>query len=734
MLVASGGIAGAAGSGFKTEFSLPDVESRRGFELLERHFADATGGVRGTIVFRAPYPVTDPRIREPMSELFDKVEALPGLRVGSPYSPDGFYRIGGRGEDEGKIAFAEVEFPRDADFERGKEVRDFIEEELRRLSPRLRGVQVELGGQIFQSLEPPDAELIGLAFAVVILIVAFGSVIAMGLPIGTALAAIATGVSALVALSNVFEMPEFTTSMAVMIGLGVGIDYALFIVTRFREEVASGLARSEAAGAAIDTAGRAVMFAGITVVISLMGMLIMGLGFVNGLATGASMVVLISIAASLTLLPALLGLVGDRIEKTRWRGLVAASLTSVGLLGVGLGSQIAALAFPAALVVALLGSFVPVLRRHAPVRRNPPRERTFAYRWSRIIQRRPLVALMAGTLLLGVVALPVFSIRLGFSDEGNLPPETTTRRAYDLLAEGFGPGFNGPLVVVGELRSPGGLDKAVELTGEMAKLPGVQLVSPPLPDDPEAPAAVLWRVIPTSAPQDAATTDLVWRLRDFLRSADGEIRAFVTGETAVSVDFSDYLGGRLWMFLAAVLLLCFLLLMVVFRSLLVPAKAVLMNLLSIGSAYGAAVAVFQWGWLRDFLGVDSTGPIEPFVPMMLFAIVFGLSMDYEVFLLSRVKELVDRGEPNETAVADGLAATARVITAAAAIMTVVFAGFMLEAERVIKLFGFGLATAILLDATVVRMILVPSTMKLLGERNWWLPRRLDRVLPRISVE
>jgi RND superfamily putative drug exporter len=369
-------------------------------------------------------------------------------------------------------------------------------------------------------------------------------------------------------------------------------------------------------------------------------------------------------------------------------------------------------------------------------RERKPLRDTVSYRWSRVIQRRPWTAVFIGAGVLILFALPIFGLRLGFSDEGNYPEETTTRQAYDLLAEGFGPGFNGALVLASEV--PEGLDPAVleGVTDAIQADEGVERVSPPVTNDEGAPTAALWRVIPTTAPQDAATTDLVERLRSDVLPAATEgsgLDVAVAGGVAVGVDFTDYLSERLPYFFAAVLGLSFLLLMVVFRSLLVPLKAVVMNLLSIGAAYGIVVAVFQWGWGSGLLGIDGA-PIEPFVPMMLFAIVFGLSMDYEVFLISRIREEYDRTGDSRTSVADGLAATARVITAAAAIMVVVFGSFLGESDRVVKLFGLGLAVAVLIDATIVRLLLVPATMELLGDRNWWLPRWLDRILPRIHIE
>jgi RND superfamily putative drug exporter len=343
---------------------------------------------------------------------------------------------------------------------------------------------------------------------------------------------------------------------------------------------------------------------------------------------------------------------------------------------------------------------------------------------------------VAGTVFLLALATPVLGLRLGFSDEGNYAAETSTRQAYDLLAEGFGPGFNGPLTIVAVPGVGDTVDAVDTLQQALAETPGVAAVTPAFPDRPSAPEAYLFSVVPTTAPQDAATTELVGHLRDDVIPAAISGTALdvkVTGTAAVNIDVTAFLARRTLVFFGAVLSLSFLLLMIVFRSLLVPLKAVIMNVLSIGAAYGVLVAIFQWGWGADLIGIDS-GPIEAMLPLMLFAIVFGLSMDYEVFLLSRVREEYDRSGDSATAVADGLAATARVITAAAAIMVVVFGSFVFEDDRTAKLFGLGLALAVLLDATVVRMLLVPATMELLGDRNWWMPAWLDRIIPRLSVE
>ncbi|WCO65045.1 MMPL family transporter [Iamia majanohamensis] len=730
-LVVLGGIGGALGTESRSEFTLPDVESRRGVEILEGSFGGAGAGQSGSIVFEADQPVTDPAVRGPMEELFDQVRDIEGVTLSSPYDADGARLISTQGEDAGQIAYAEVELPQDATYEEGQAVA----EEIRPLAEQVDAADVYLGGQTFAEFEEPSSEILGLGFAIVILILAFGSVLAMGLPIGVALFGIGLGTISVGLLSHVVTIPDFATVLGVMIGLGVGIDYALFIVTRYREGLHAGLSTRRATTIAIDTAGRAVIFAGTTVVISLLGMLVMQISFVTGLAVAAAAVVAVTMVASVTLLPALLGFAGAKVEVTRWRGLIAAGLVALGLVGVALVSPAAgAVGFVLALVVLVVGSFARPLKREVRMRSRRAPEQTFSYRWSRAVQHHPVRALVAGVALLGVLALPVFGLRLGFSDEGNFPEGTDTRTAYDLLAEGFGPGFNGPLLLATEL--PEGTDVAslVPITEALQADSGVEQVTGPIPS-PEGDAA-LWQVIPTSAPQDAATTDTVNRLRDDvlpdLEEGAG-IDVAVTGSVAVQVDFSEYLASRLLWFFGAVLTLSFLLLMAVFRSLLVPLKAVVMNLLSIGAAFGVVVAGFQWGWLGNLMDFEGA-PIEPFLPMMLFAIVFGLSMDYEVFLLSRVREEWARTGDSHLSVANGLAATARVITAAALIMVFVFGSFLLENDRVVKLFGTGLATAIFLDATVVRMLLVPATMELLGDRNWWLPRWLDRLLPKLDVE
>jgi putative drug exporter of the RND superfamily len=743
-------IAGIAiGAANEGAFDAPASESTAGFETLERYFPGASSGFGGSIVFESADGVRSPEIETAMTELFADVDEFDGVTVISPYTELGANQIAA----DGTIAFAQINLDNDIDQTESAE----IGKEIRALVPDLDGLRVEIGGAALGEFEPPESELIGLAFAIVVLIVSFGSVLAMGLPIGVALAGVVTGGIGLVTLlSNVVSVPDFAPIIGIMIGLGVGIDYALFIVTRYREMTRAGFSPEDATVGAMDTAGRAVVFAGITVVVSLMGMLLIGLSFVSGLGIAAAVTVAVTLTASITLLPALLGLAHDKVEITRWRGLIAAGFASLALLGLGLalpplaaigGVGIAATTvfgaplppFAKQLKVRPRGPIVKPLARLVPQRRPKLVRETLAYRWSHAIQRRPWRFLLVGTGVLLLLAAPILGLRLGFSDEGNFPEETTTRQAYELIAEGFGPGFNGPFVLAIEVDDPSDAAVVQLLPAALEADPGVERVAGPFPSDranPAASEAFLIQVIPTSAPQDQETSETVQRLRDDVIPpiVDGSgVTANLTGAVPSSIDFTDYLAGRIVVFFAAVLGVSFLLLMMVFRSILVPLKAVIMNVLSIASAYGVVVAIFQWGWFGSVFGVEPA-PIEPFVPMMLFAIVFGLSMDYEVFLLSRVKEEYDRTGDAKNSVADGLAATARVITAAAAIMVVVFGAFLLEDDRIIKLFGTGLALAVLLDATLVRMLLVPATMELLGKRNWWIPAWLDRLLPTLNIE
>ncbi len=722
-LVLANVVAGAVGPDYRTDFTLPDSETKQVQELLAANSPDRAG-FTAQIVFRAPQGVDDPAVEAAMTQLFDHVAGIGDITVTSPY--DSPQQI----SQDGTIAFARMDI---ADTRTFAELRTIGDDIIARGDAvnTVEGLQIEYGGDLFATFELPESEVYGLIAAVIILILAFGSVLAMGLPIGIALFGLGIA-SALVSLaSNVIKMPDFTTSMVAMIGLGVGIDYALFIVTRYRENLARGATVEDSVVAAIDTSGRAVLFAGITVIIALLGLLLIGLAFVQGVAIASAFAVAMMITASLTLLPALLGWVGTRIDHTTRAALIAVALAVVGaFVGVTTGqSSIFLGGFLLAIAFFAISFAIKPLRKLVPHRAEKPKEEQVWYRWSRFIQHRPgwSVLFAAGFLLL--LTVPLFSIRLGFGDAGNYPEDRTVRRAYDLLAEGFGPGTNGPLFVT--VQGPTASDPEA-LNAFVQTLDGVDNVAFSVAN-PISDSLALVIVYPQSAPQDEATSDLVGDLRDNVIPASG-VDAMVGGLTAGSTDFASYLAGRMPWLIGVVLLLSFLLLMAVFRSVLVPLKAVIMNLLSIGAAYGILVAIFQWGWGRELIGVDKSGPIEAWVPMFLFAIVFGLSMDYEVFLLSRIKEEYDRTKDNGTAVADGLAATARVITAAALIMFCVFGAFALGDDRQLKLFGLGLAIAVLVDATIVRMVLVPATMELLGDRNWWIPRWLDRLLPNIDVE
>ena len=729
---------GVIGSSFDSLQQVPSTESGDGFEVLEAHFEDFGSGPTGSIVFEARAGARDPEVQAAMSALFDDVRAIEDVKLVSPYEPQGARLISSTGGASGTIAYAPISLDPSVDDTKsadiGSKIRDLIDDA--GLNDTA-GLRVEVGGSALTGFEPPESETIGIAFAIVVLVLALGSVVAMGATVVVAVLGVGAGIGLTILLTHLVQIPDLAPTIGVMVGLGAGIDYALFIVTRYRESREQGLDAESAAVVALDTAGRSVVFAGMTVVISLLGLVLIGASFIAGVGLAASATVAMVVISSITLLPAVLSLLGDRIDITRWRGIAVAGLVAIALLGAGFGIRPLLVGLPAALVVVVLGSIRarrnPLRRSLAPRAVKPLRE-TLWYRLSRTVQNRPWSFAIGGAAILLLMAAPVLDLRLGFSDEGNQPEDTSVRQAYDLIAEGFGPGANGPVLIVAEIGGPADIEILGRLSGVLNQTPGVAVASPPRPSRDGAAAFI--QVQPATAPQDAETEDLVNALRDEIvpsAVAASTVRPLVTGAVAADIDFSDFLARRLIVFFSAVLGLSFLLLMLVFRSLVVPLKAVIMNMLSIGAAYGVMVMAFQWGWGGWLLGVDA-GPIEPFIPMMLFAIVFGLSMDYEVFLLSRIKEEYDRTGDPVNSVADGLAVTARVITAAAAIMVVVFLSFVLEDDRVPKVFGLGLATAVFIDATFVRMLIVPSTMELLGARNWWLPAWLDRLLPNLTIE
>jgi RND superfamily putative drug exporter len=623
-----------------------------------------------------------------MNAVFAEIAKFPHVsEVASPYKGGGAAAV----SDDGKIAYATIQFnvPNNKlDKEKTREIIAIAK------APSGDGLNIQLGGNPVQEAEQEEGDssfMIGLLAAVVILLLTFGSVVAMGLPLLTALFALGVGLSLVAIGTHVFNTANFAIILAAMIGLGVGIDYALFILTRFRNGLDEGMEKRDAAIAAVDTAGRAVLFAGITVIISLLGMFLLGLNFLYGVAAAAAIAVLFTMIAALTLLPAMLTIAGHWVDRLRIPGLGSRS-TSID-------------------------------------------ENSRWFRWSREIQKRPVLsaALSGGFLLL--LCVPTLSLRLGTNDAGTEPPEKTTRQAYDLLAEGFGPGFNGPFVMVAALPGPGEDEGLTQLSKTLETEEGVAAVTSISLNKAENTGT--FQVYPTTSPQSVETTELLDHIRnDVIPPIETKTGAqlHVGGINAVFEDFGDAISEKLPLFIGVVVLLSALLLMIVFRSILVPLKAVVMNLLSIGAAFGIIVAVFQWGWGASVIGVDNTGPIISFFPIFLFAIVFGLSMDYEVFLMSRIHEEWEHRQDPTQAVTRGLALTGRVITAAAAIMVTVFASFMLGEERIIKLFGLGLASAVLIDAVIIRSILVPAIMQLFGRKAWYLPAWLDRILPRLHVE
>ena len=666
----------------RANYQTPGAESTEAYDLLGERFP-ARQGDAIKLVFAGD--IDDPAVRSSVEEVLETAASNPHVvGVASPYAAEGGSQI----SDDRRIAYAEVYFDQPFD-ELANEDASYQQDFLDAIDPGERpGLQVEVS--TFIGTVAPGSEFIGLIFAAFVLLIAFGSVVAMGLPIVTALFGLGVGAMLGGIASRLIETPDWAPTVALMIGLGTGIDYALFIVSRYRQSLHRDVTPREATLTALGTAGRAVLFAGATVVISLLGMLTMGLSFLHGVAGSSVLAVLAVMAASLTLLPALFGFVGNKIDRFR----------------------------------------VPFTGR--PSHQG---ERALWYRWSRVVQRHPWFAFIAAAAVLLVITLPLFSLRLGFPDDGNNQTSETSRQAYDLLTEGFGPGFNGPLLLVVDLEGASDREAALARVGEAAAATeGVAFVAPAVQN--EAGDTAIVTVFPTTKPQDEATSTLVHELRDTVVPAavegtDAEV--LVGGFTAISIDQSNYIQSRLPLFIGAVVFLSFVLLTTVFRSPLVALKAGIMNLLSIAAAYGVMAYAVQGNWFGDLLGIPET-PVPAFIPMINFAILFGLSMDYEVFLLSRIREEYVRSGDNRAAVADGLAQTARVITAAAAIMVFVFAVFIFDPNVFIKQIGLGLTAAVLIDATIVRMVLVPATMELLGDANWWMPRWLDRLLPSVHIE
>jgi putative drug exporter of the RND superfamily len=715
-LIAINVLAQSAGTSYSNNFTLPKSDAQRASDLLQRSFPTQAGD-RDTIVFKVSRgSVHDPAVRARMSSLFTRVAKLPHVAgVLSPYSGSG-QAI----SRDGKIAFATVIFDKKANELQKIDGERVVKEAA---GARLPGLQIELGGLAIQETEQEGfgvTTAVGLMAAIVVLLITFGSLIAMGLPIVTALFGLGTGLGLIGLFTHVVDTPDFSSELAAMIGLGVGIDYALFIVTRFREAyVTPGVAQGdvrESVVQAMDTAGRAVLFAGCTVVIALLGMMLLGVDFLYGVAISASIGVLLVMLGSLTLLPALLTFAGARLARPTRRA-----------------------------------------RKRGEQTRNV--HGTTWLRWSRFVQRHSRSIAPIATVMMLLIATPAIALRLGSSDAGNDPVGFTTYKAYGLMAEGFGEGFSGPLLIVAKVpkvervaeqqalatnsNRVGSVERRVPVAGakdletlraKLASASGVASVGFPRVS-PSGDVATL-SVYPRSSPQAYATTQLVEHLRSQVIppvKATTGMTVYVGGITAGSIDFAGVLGKKLPLFIGVVVLLSALLLMIVFRSLMIPMQAAIMNLLSIGASLGVIVAVFQWDWLDGLLGVRA-GPIESFIPVMLFAIVFGLSMDYEVFLISRIHEQWTRHGDSRRAVGEGLALTGRVVTAAAAIMICVFLSFMLGENRVIKEFGLSLASAVFLDAVIVRCLLLPAVLELLGDTTWRIPAWLDKVLPKINIE
>ena len=557
------------------------------------------------------------------------------------------------------------------------------------------GLEIKLGGDpIYAAQASTSPEGLGFLGAAIVLLIAFGSVVAAGLPLVIALVGLGiTSGGLIMLLTNLVDVPDWATAVSGLIGIGVGVDYALLVLTRFRAALHGGKDRHDSVVEAVTTAGRSVILAGITVVIAVLGLMLTGLPYMYGVAIAASLAVLVVMFAAISLLPALLSYLGPNVD--RWR--------------------------------------LPLVGRHKPAAEG--NEDSLAWRWSHAVQRRPWTAAIVATAILLALAAPALGMRLGFPDAGNDPPSTMTRQSYDLNSQGFGPGTNGPVVLAAELPGPEAKPAIDTLAERLRQEPGVNFVADPQIN--EQGDAALLTVIPTTSPQAAETSDLVHRLRDDVvpTALQGSgVTAQIGGVTPALEDQSEYITGRMPLFIAGVVGLSFLLLLVAFHSPLISLKAAIMNLLSVGAAYGVMTLVAKGGSFAELIGIDHEVPIAPFMPVMMFAILFGLSMDYEVFLISRIREEYLKHRDTRRAVADGLAKTARVITAAAAIMVVVFLAFLAAPDVFLKLFGIGLASAIFLDATLVRMVLVPAVMQLLGDRNWWIPSWLEKILPQLDVE
>ncbi len=674
------GVGSALAGEYEADYDTPGSESKAASDLTESRF-DGYSGQEIYVVWKDENGATSPAAKERLNAFFGEAEQIDHVAAHTPI----------RVSEDGTIGSTTLPLTVpgwEVEKQDGEKLIDAAE------SNSGDGLEIKLGGDpIYAAQESTSPEGIGFLGAAIVLLIAFGSVVAAGLPLAIALIGLGiTSGGLIVLLANVTDVPDWTTAVSGLIGIGVGIDYSLLVLTRFRSAMHAGKDRHDAVVEAVTTAGRSVLIAGCTVVIAVLGLFLTGLSYMYGVAISASLAVLVVMLAAVTLLPALLSYLGPKVDRLR----------------------------------------IPFLGRTLRVEGD---SESPAARWSHAVQRRPWLAAIAASAVLLALAAPALGMRLGFPDAGNDPPDTMTRQAYDLNTEGFGPGTNGPLVIAAELPDPSAAAEVDAFTDTLRADPGVAFVPDPVIND-DGNAALL-TVIPTGSPQDEETDDLVNQLRDDVipeELGSSGITAHVGGVTAALEDQSEYMKDRLPLFTIGVVGLSFLLLLVAFHSPFISLKAGVMNLLSVSAAYGVMTLAAKGGGLSNLIGIDHEVPVAPFMPVMMFAILFGLSMDYEVFLISRIREEYLKDGDTRRAVADGLAKTARVITAAAAIMVVVFLAFLAAPDVFLKLFGIGLASAIFLDATVVRMVLVPAVMQLLGPRNWWIPDWLERLLPRLDVE
>ncbi|XVQ06822.1 MMPL family transporter [Spirillospora sp. CA-255316] len=675
-----------AGSKSSDSFSLPGTESTKAMELLEDSMP-ARSGASATVVWRSTGDVGAPAVENTMTATLERLSKLPHVgSMTSPYSPQGARQI----SKDGHTAYASFTFDGQAREIPAADLKRFVDTAK---AARTDGLRVELGGDAVATVEqtaPASSELVGAVAAAIVLFIAFGSLLATLLPIAVGVAGVGTGLMTVTLLTHVMTIGEIGPILGALIGLGVGIDYALFIVTRHRTNLKAGMDVEASIVKALDTSGRAVLFAGTTVVIALLGLFVLGMSFLNGMAVASAVTVVCTVLAAITLLPALLGLIGGRALSRR--------------------------------------------ERRRPDAKPSDKPGAWA-RWAGIVERRPKLLSAVSLVIIVVLSVPVLSLRLGSSDAGNNPASSTTRQAYDLLADGFGPGFNGPLQIVAETPGPSDRQALDRLVQTLKGTEGVAEVNP-IPAQPGARLGIV-QVVPTSSPQSAETADLITHLREGVippAERGTTLQVYVSGQTAIFDDFADMLTGKLPLFLAVIVALGFVLMLLAFRSLLVPLTAAVMNVLAAAAAFGVVVAFFQYGWGSDPLGLGAAGPVEAFLPVIMLSVLFGLSMDYQVFLVSRMHEEWVHTRDNRRAIMVGQAETGRVITAAATIMIAVFAAFVFGGERVIAEFGVGLAAAVAIDAFILRTVLVPAAMHLFGSANWWLPSWLDGWLPHLSVE